>query len=115
MKAKKVSAEVSQKIAKQSKAAPTIAKKPIQFLGSIKHVASNGQISFGKAYAGKMIQILKVDEDTFTIKIGRFIPDNEIRIYEGDNLQQLRDGIDWANKTPRSDNFEEIKTMIERG
>lgn len=75
----------------------------------IKYVGENGQISLGKEYAGKQVQLLKSEEGTITIKTGFFVPDNERWLHQGDNLNKLKEGIDWAEKTPRkTDNAEEI-------
>jgi hypothetical protein len=43
----------------------------------VKYVGDNGQISLGKEYAGKQVQIMKSAEGTITIKTGNFIPDSE--------------------------------------
>ena len=75
----------------------------------VKQVGMNGQISLGKEYAGKQVQILKSEEGIITIKTGAFIPDSERWLYKGNNLERLREGIEWAENTSRrSDNFEEI-------
>ncbi len=43
----------------------------------IKQVGANGQISLGKEFAGKQVQISKLTNGTLIIQTGRFIPDNE--------------------------------------
>jgi hypothetical protein len=78
----------------------------------IKYVGNNGQISLGKEYAGKQVQILKSEEGTITIKSGVFIPDNEKWLYQGDNLEKLDKALNWAENHTPSDNFEEIKKRI---
>ncbi len=80
---------------------------------SIKTVGSNGQISLGKKYAGQQVQISELGEGTILIKSGRFIPDNEMWLYQGDNLVILDQAIKWAESTERKDNFESIIKMIE--
>lgn len=60
----------------------------------IKHVASNGQISLGKEYAGKQVQISKLEGGDLLIQLGRFIPDNELWLYKGRNSQAIDEAID---------------------
>jgi len=83
-------------------------KKTKSTPSAIKIVGANGQISLGKAYAGKSVEISKPDENTIVIKTGQFIPDNERWLYEGDNMARLDAAIKWAKNTPRKDNFEEL-------
>jgi len=40
-------------------------------------VGSNGQISLGKEFAGKMVLIDQVDDGTWIIKSGEFVPDSK--------------------------------------
>ena len=79
---------------------------------NVKIVSTNGQISIGKEYAGSQVQIIKQDDDTLLIKKGRFIPNNERWLYEGDNLERLEKALKWATTHERSENFEEIKKLI---
>lgn len=79
----------------------------------IKVVSSNGQISIGKEYAGSQIQLIKQEDGTLLIKKGRFIPDNELWLYEKDNFQRISKSIEWSEKHERKENFEDIKSIIE--
>ncbi|WP_341792614.1 hypothetical protein [Rickettsia endosymbiont of Gonocerus acuteangulatus] len=45
---------------------------------TIKQVGANGQVSLGKKYAGKQIQVLTLIDGTIIIKPGKFIPDNKM-------------------------------------
>lgn len=85
----------------------------LQQESTIKIVSTNGQISIGKEYAGSQVQIIKQDDDTLLIKKGKFIPDNELWLYEGGNLKRLREAVKWAKSHKRRENFEEIKKVIE--
>ena len=86
----------------------------IQHELNIKIVSTNGQISIGKKYAGSQVQIIEQDNDTFLIKRGKFIPNNERWLYEGNNLQKLRESIKEAKSRKPQDNFEEMMTKLER-
>lgn len=82
---------------------------------TIKQVGMNGQISLGKEYAGKQIQISKLDDGTLIIKAGKFIPDNERWLYRDNNLEKLEAGIMWAESTKKHNrglSFEEFKKKI---
>jgi hypothetical protein len=79
----------------------------------IKHVGANGQVSLGKEFAGKQIQISKLPDGTLIIKPGRFVPDNEKWLYTKNNIEVLDKAIKWAETHKRQENFEEIKSSIE--
>ena len=74
----------------------------------IKVVAQNGQITLGRKFAGKQIQIFEEDENTVVIKTVVAIPESELWLYSGDNMARLNKSIEWAESNPRRDNFEEI-------
>jgi hypothetical protein len=80
---------------------------------NVKIVSTNGQISIGKEYAGSQVQIIKQDDNTLLIKKGRFIPNNERWLYEGDNLKKLKASIKEAKNRKRIDNFEELFIKFE--
>ncbi len=79
----------------------------------IKKVGSNGQISLGKEYAGKQVQISKLNKKTLIIQSGSFVPDDEKWLHRGDNISTLRKAIKISEKLDRKDNFNEIKAIIE--
>lgn len=79
----------------------------------VKQVGANGQVSLGKEYAGKQIQISKLKDGALIIKSGQFIPDSERWLYSESNIKHLEKAIKWTESTPRRDNFEEIVTVIE--
>ncbi len=81
---------------------------------TIKQVGANGQISLGKEYAGKQVQVSKLSDGSLIIKTGRFIPDNERWLYEGDNLQRLEKALEWSTTHERQNNFEEIMAKLEK-
>ena len=81
---------------------------------TIKQVGANGQIALGKEYAGKQVQVSKLEDGSLIIKTGKFIPDNEKWLYQGDNLERLEKALEWATTHERQNNFEEIMTKLER-
>lgn len=81
----------------------------------VKTIGSNGQISLGKEFAGKMVVIDQLSEGTWIIKAGEFIPDSEKWLYEGNNLLKLESALEWAEKNKPKDNFDEVIKGIENG
>lgn len=72
----------------------------------IKTVGSNGQISLGMAFAGKMVLIDQLEDGSLLIKTGEFIPDNEKWLHHGADATRLNQALDWAAQNPAEDNFE---------
>lgn len=81
---------------------------------NIKIVSTNGQISLGKEYAGKQVQVSKLDDGTLIIKTGKFIPDNEKWLYKDNNLERLQASIKEAKSRERVNNFEELLANFEK-
>ncbi len=79
----------------------------------VKTIGSNGQISLGKEFAGKMVLIDQVDQGTWIIKTGGFIPDSEKWLYQGDNLSKLEQALAWAERTDPQDSFESFMQGID--
>jgi hypothetical protein len=79
----------------------------------VKVIGHNGQLSLGKAFAGQMVLIDQVDNGTWIIKTGSFIPDSERWLHSGDNLEKLDRALYWAENNQPKDNFEEIAGKIE--
>jgi hypothetical protein len=78
----------------------------------VKVIGHNGQLSLGKAFAGQMVIIDQVDNGTWIIKTGEFIPDSEKWLYSKDNLEKLDRALFWAKNNQPKDNFAEIDGKI---
>lgn len=78
----------------------------------VKIIGANGQLSLGKAFAGKMVLIDQLDDGSWVIKPGNFIPDAEKWLYQTNNLAALEKGLAWAEKNQSVDNFEELATRL---
>ena len=80
----------------------------------VKQIGVNGQVSLGKEYAGKQIQISKLEDGTLIIKPGSFIPDSERWLYmSAERMKQINNAIEWAENSERRNNFDEIARVIE--
>ena len=76
---------------------------------TLKTVGANGQISFGKKYAGRHVLVEEQGEGVWIVKTARVIPDNEAWIHEPKAKRDLEAALEWASKTKRrTDNAEEI-------
>ncbi len=80
----------------------------------IKIIGSNGQISLGKEFSGRIVMLDKVNEGTWIIKSGEFIPDTEKWLYQGSNLSKLDRALDWIEKNPPKDNFDELMSKLQK-
>ena len=78
----------------------------------VKVIGHKGQLSLGKAFAGQMVMIDQVDNGTWIIKTGEFIPDSEKWLHSGDNLTKLDRALSWVIKNKPKDNFVEIAGKI---
>jgi hypothetical protein len=60
-----------------------------------------------------MVLIDQLDNGTWIIKKGEFIPDSEKWLYQANNLNKLNNALDWADQNKASDNFGNIAKKIE--
>lgn len=77
-------------------------------------VAKNGQISLGKKFAGKQIQMSELEDGTLMIKTVVAIPENELWLYKDDNITRIKKSVEWIKSNPRQDNFDKIITKIKK-
>lgn len=78
----------------------------------VKIVGSNGQISLGKEFAGKMVLIDSIDESTWIIKTGNFVPDSEQWLHTPEVSKKLNQALEWAEKNAPKDNFDKFSTGL---
>jgi hypothetical protein len=79
----------------------------------VKVIGCNGQVSLGKEFSGQMVLIDRVDNNTWVVKSGEFIPNSEKWLYQGNNQSKLDRALHWAEKNKPQDNFELIAEKIE--
>jgi len=83
---------------------------------AIKTVGTSGQVSLGKKWAGRTVQVEEVEEGVWTIKVGQFVPDNERWLLDPEVSKEIDEAIAWAESTPRSEtDLTELKERLERG
>lgn len=79
----------------------------------VKTIGSNGQVSLGKEFAGKMVLVDQIGEGTWIIKCGEFIPDSEKWLYQGHSMAKLEKALDWAKKNKPSENFDRMMQEVQ--
>ncbi len=79
----------------------------------VKMIGINGQVSLGKAFAGKMVLIEQVGVGIWIIKAGEFVPDSEKWLYQDDNLAKLDRALEWAEQNKPQDNFDTLIKQFE--
>jgi len=81
--------------------------------GIIRTVGSNGQISLGKEYAGKLVWLHEIEPGVFMLKIGDFVPDNERWLMNPHVQQDLDEAIEWAQRNqPQESNLDDLERRI---
>ena len=79
----------------------------------VKMIGANGQVSLGKEFAGKMVLIDQLNEGTWIIKVGKFVPDAEKWLYQNNHIEKLDRALEWAEKHKPVDNFKQLVKKIE--
>ncbi len=79
----------------------------------VKTIGANGQLSLGKEFAGKMVLVDQIEEGTWIIKCGEFVPDSEKWLYKGNNFTKVEKALEWAAKNKPSANFNTLIQGIE--
>ncbi len=78
-------------------------------------VASNGQISIGKEWAGRHIILEEVSNSEIIIKSGTFIPDSQAIFFSESAIESLNEFNKWEetnlqkNKSKSSDTLAKLK------
>ena len=82
-------------------------------MAQIKTIGRNGQISLGKEFAGQNVLIENPEYGVWTIKTGKFIPDNEQWLLEDENAEKITQALDWAsNHPPAETNLTELENSL---
>ncbi len=63
-------------------------------------VPPNGQISIGKTWAGRQIQIEEMDDNQILITSGAFIPAGDETFHTKKAKAQLKEFDEWSSKNP---------------
>jgi len=63
-------------------------------------VASNGQISIGKKWAGREVVVETLSDNQIVITAGTFIPADQQTFFSSESQAKLAEYNDWATKNP---------------
>ena len=79
----------------------------------VKSVGTNGQITLGKEFAGRLVMLEQIEPGVWTMKLGQFIPDNEKWLHTSEAKAALDEGLAWAARNPaRETNLDELEASI---
>lgn len=83
-------------------------------------VSPNGQISIGKAWAGRQIRVEEVNENEIRISAGVFVPDSQKMFYSDEAKQSLMEFNQFEAAIPAQATntkvfFSELKKKKARG
>lgn len=82
-------------------------------MAQIKTIGRNGQISLGKEFAGQNVLIENPEYGVWTIKIGKFIPNNEEWLQEENNTKKIDQALDWvANNEAKETNLNTLQDSL---
>ena len=66
----------------------------------VKSVGSNGQITLGKEYAGRLVMLDQTEPGVWMLKLGQFIPDSEKWLHTPEATKLLECGLALAARIP---------------
>ena len=76
-------------------------------------VPGNGQVSIGKDWAGKEVQIEVLSESQILITAGAFIPDSNKTFYSKEAISQLEDFNQWSKTNePKKTDLKKLKAKL---
>ena len=82
-------------------------------MGTIKTVGHSGQISLGKKYAGQHVLVEELEAGVWIVKLGQFIPQNELWLHSDAVKSDLNEAINWAEQNPpQSSDLDELEKRI---
>ena len=79
----------------------------------VKSVGSNGQITLGKEFAGRLVMLDQTEPGVWTMKLGQFIPDTEKWLHTPEAKAALIEGLAWAaGNRARATNLDELEARM---
>lgn len=65
----------------------------------IKVVGKSGQISLGKRYAGKMLELQRLDDGSLLLRAVAMVPESQLWTLEDPHRSKIARGLAWAAET----------------
>ena len=99
-----------------NKALPHVGVMGAKIVQSVKTIGSNGQISLGKEYAGRLVIVDEVEPGVWVIKMGEFVPDSERWLLNPDVKRNIEEAVEWAkHNSPTESNLDDLERRITDG
>jgi hypothetical protein len=67
--------------------------------GEIKVVGKSGQISLGKRYAGKMLELQRLDDGSLLLRAVAVVPESQLWTLQEPDRSRIARGLAWAAET----------------
>ena len=67
--------------------------------GEIKVVGKSGQISLGKRYAGKMLELQRLEDGSLLLRAVAMVPESQLWTLEEPHRSRIARGLAWAAET----------------
>jgi hypothetical protein len=68
-------------------------------VGEIKVVGKSGQISLGKRYAGKMLELQRLDDGSLLLRAVAMVPESQLWTLQEPHRSRIARGLAWAAET----------------
>ncbi len=68
----------------------------------IKVVGKSGQISLGKRYAGKILELQRLDDGTLLLRAVAMVPESQLWTLQEPHRSRIAKGLAWAAETSRA-------------
>ena len=65
----------------------------------IKVVGSSGQISLGKRYAGKMLELQRLEDGSILLRAVAVVPESQLWTLQEPDRSRISRGLAWAGQT----------------
>ena len=77
--------------------------------GEIKVVGKSGQISLGKRYAGKMLELQRLDDGSLLLRAVAVVPESQLWTLDEPHRSRIARGLSWAaDNEPRDSDPESL-------
>ena len=70
---------------------------------TVKVIGANGQLSFGKRFAGRQVLIEEQEPGVWLVRTATVIPDNERWLHLPQHAADLEQALAWAQANPAED------------
>ena len=81
----------------------------------VKSVGTNGQITLGKEFAGRLVMLDQIEPGVWTMKLGEFIPDSEKWLHTPEAKAKLDRALEWAAlNPPRETDLAEFEALVRK-